>query len=55
MPRPNISAADEYTAPEQTQASAVSWGAIVARAAETAVHTDELYFRDIAQRSINGF
>jgi hypothetical protein len=36
MTNPNISAADEYPEPIQTQASAVSWGAIVAGAAATA-------------------
>lgn len=36
MTNPNISAADEYPDPIQTQASAVSWGAIVAGAAATA-------------------
>lgn len=112
MTRPNISVADEYTARQQTQASAVPWGAtgtalsptflilvtglglssdsawayrgvsatifsvsailgltfaqLVASGMEgylagrlrtkwVAVHTDEVYFRDTAQRSINGF
>ena len=36
MTNPNISAADEYPEPIQTQASAVSWSAIVAGAAATA-------------------
>ena len=36
MTLPNISAADEYPEPMQTQASAVSWGAIVAGAAAAA-------------------
>ncbi len=36
MTLPNISAADEYTAPQQTQASAVSWAAIMAGAMEAA-------------------
>ena len=36
MTNPNISAADEYPEPIQTQASAVSWGAIVAGAAGAA-------------------
>ncbi len=36
MTNPNISAADEYPEPMQTQASAVSWSAILAGAAATA-------------------
>ena len=36
MTLPNISVADEYPEPLQTQASAVSWGAILAGAAATA-------------------
>ena len=36
MTNPNISAADEYPEPIQTQASAVSWSAILAGAAATA-------------------
>ena len=36
MAFPNISVADEYVEPLQTQASAVSWGAIVAGAAGAA-------------------
>ncbi|MFZ2403550.1 MAG: hypothetical protein WAW41_00320 [Methylobacter sp.] len=37
MTLPNISAADEYTGPQQTQASAISWAAIAAGDAEAAL------------------
>ncbi|HEY8038079.1 MAG TPA: hypothetical protein VIF37_21100 [Methylobacter sp.] len=37
MTLPNTSAVDEYTAPQQTQASAVSWAAIMVGAAGTAL------------------
>ena len=75
MTLPNISAADEYTDSQQTQASAVSRAAIKAGATGAAAlplillmlgtglrrprprhgHTDEIYFRDTAQCSINWF
>jgi len=45
MAFPNIAAADACSAAQQTQAVAMSWGAM---------HTDEIYFRDIEQRNING-
>ncbi len=68
MPLPNTSAADEYTAPNKPQTSAVSWAAISLVADPFDVgsnfwacprthhgHPDEAYFRDTAQCSINWF